>query len=68
MLAPNQAEYPIFSVKEENKVQTSKTHNGKSRNVAGYNPKRWASRKKKNRRVVYLCALYVGDVGGHRGC
>lgn len=57
MLTPNEAEYPIFSVKEGNKVQTSKTRNDKSRNVAGYNPEMWASREKKNRRVVYLCAL-----------
>lgn len=41
MLAPHQAEYPIFSVKEGNKVQTSKTCNDKSRNVAGYNPEMW---------------------------
>lgn len=41
MLASHQAEYPIFSVKEGNKVRASKTRNGKSRNVAGYNPEMW---------------------------
>lgn len=41
MLAPNQARYPVFSVKEGNKVQASKTRNGKSRYVAGYNPEMW---------------------------
>lgn len=41
MLASNQAEYPIFRFKEGNKVRASKTRNGKSRNVAGYNPEMW---------------------------
>lgn len=66
MLASNQAEYPIFRFKEGNKVRASKTRNGKSRNVAGYNPEMWASRKK-SRRVVYLQALCVCGVGGSRG-
>ena len=47
MLAPSQVEYPIFSVKEGNKLQASKTRNDKSRNVAGYNPEMWASRGEK---------------------
>ena len=59
MLAPSQVEYPIFSVKEGNKLQASKTRNDKSRNVAGYNPEMWASRGGKNGRIVYLYALYI---------